>query len=341
MAARHGRVLLRDEETARFGPTDYGYHLPARAYSALLKEIVCGTGVVVRQATSVAPSINDESGAIRSLLIGGEQLIEADLFVDASGPEAALIGRVGRQVEDWRDFFPFEHFSSSTSAAIEPTPVYADLRLSNEGWTELRASTTATHRVEGDRSGDGGDHESPGVRLGAWSANCVAVGSAACRLDPLFDLDLHALQVSLVQLISLFPRSADADADAERAEYNRATRSHFERIRDFQAALYHLAGFATQLPETLRQRLDAFRARGVIAPMEDETFTADQWRALFLGFGVMSESWPPAIDAVSPDVVKQAFRRTLGFVRDKVLAQPTHDELLATRSGPDAAQGDI
>jgi tryptophan halogenase len=160
-----------------------------------------------------------------------------------------------------------------------------------------------------------------------WSANCVAVGSSACALDPLFDLDLHALHLSLVQLISLFP--ATSEMAAERGEYNRSTRLHFERLRDSQAALYRLAGLSAEIPETLQQKIDAFGARGTIAPMEDESFLPDQWRALFVGFGLMPDSWPPAIDTVAPEVVKQAFRRTLGFVRGKVLQQPSHANFLA------------
>jgi tryptophan halogenase len=167
----------------------------------------------------------------------------------------------------------------------------------------------------------------PGLRAKAWSGNCVAIGASACALDPLFDLDMHLVQLGIVHLLSLFPNAAAADS--ERAEYNRTTRSLFERLRDFQAAPYALAGASRTAPDSLRHKVDTFRARGAIAPMEDETFSPDQWRALFVGFGLMPETWPPSIEAVPPERMKEGFRRILGFVRTKVLEQPTHEKYLA------------
>jgi tryptophan halogenase len=143
----------------------------------------------------------------------------------------------------------------------------------------------------------------------------------------LFGLDLHAAQLGIVHLLSLFPTTAAAES--ERTEYNRISRSHFERLRDFQAVPYVLTGASDATPEALLQKLDSFRARGTIAPMEDETFTPDQWRALFIGLGLEPESWPPAIDQTPPDLMKEGFRRILGFVSAKVLAQPTQDNYLA------------
>jgi tryptophan halogenase len=63
--------------------------------------------------------------------------------------------------------------------------------------------------------------------------------------------------------------------------------------------------------------------------MEDETFTSDQWRALFVGLGLMPDSWPPAIDTTPPERMKEGFRRILGFVGAKVPEQPAHDSYLA------------
>jgi tryptophan halogenase len=82
-------------------------------------------------------------------------------------------------------------------------------------------------------------------------------------------------------------------------------------------------------PPSLNHKIDTFRARGTIAPMEDETFASDQWSALFVGLGLTPETWPPAIETVPPERMKEGFRRILGFVRTTVLKQPTHDEYLA------------
>ena len=51
----------------------------------------------------------------------------------------------------------------------------------------------------------------------------------------------------------------------------------------------------------------------------------------------MPESWPPAIDRTPPERMKGEFRRILGFIKDKVLEQPTHDDYLASLCRSEAA----
>jgi tryptophan halogenase len=79
----------------------------------------------------------------------------------------------------------------------------------------------------------------------------------------------------------------------------------------------------------LLHKIDAFRARGAIAPMEDESFVPDSWRAQFLGSGIMPESWPPATDRVPVSRMQDEVRRMLSAIKAKVLEQPRHDAYLA------------
>jgi tryptophan halogenase len=138
-----------------------------------------------------------------------------------------------------------------------------------------------------------------------------------------------------VHLLSLFP--ASEQFTAERAEYNRIMRSYTERLRDFQCAFYALAPFDGEFWQTARHqavppavahKIDTFRARAEIAPMEDESFSPDSWQAIFNGLGIRPESWPPAIDRISPQRFSEAFPRMLEFIKRKVLEQPTHDAYL-------------
>lgn len=349
MAARHGRILLPDAETEAFGRTDYSYHLPAIAYAAMLKSHAHRIGVAIHQTVHIGVDRDGETGAVRAIFPDDDTAVVGDLFVDASGTDAVLLGAtLGVGSDDWRTLFPLDRRLTGLGKCFASVPAYAELRVSLASWTALYASQAATHVVHAYHSEDADEEAAiataaqtcgmalsdivitataPGIRKQAWSGNCVAIGASACAFDPLFDLDLHAVQLGIVHLLSLFP--ATSAADAERAEYNRITRSLFERLRDFQAALYLLAGASTAEPPSLVQKFEIFRARGSIAPMEDETFTSDQWRALFVGCGLLPESWPPAIDATPPERMKQGFRGILAFVRAKVLEQPTQDRYLA------------
>ncbi len=356
VAARNGRMLLPDEATSLFGRTDYGYHLQTIAYAGYLKSIAANLGVRIYQAQRGLVE-RDETGSIAALIIDGSLRIEGQLFVDATGPDAILIGRsLEVPSEDWRQHFGVDRFLAARAPAFTKTPPFAEIRIAGAGWTALHPNQIGTGVLQAyssDFSSDEAALESastaaaapladvsfhavnPCVRSRMWEGNCVAVGGSACVLDPIHDVDLHALQLGIVHLLSLFP--VTGQFAAERAEYNRIMRSHYERIRDFQCAFYALAPFdgefwqrarGQSVPQALSHKIDAFRARGQIAPMEDETFLPDSWQAIFIGLGVAPESWPPAIDRIPPNRFREEFHRTIEFIKGKVLEQPTHDGYL-------------
>jgi tryptophan halogenase len=347
MAARHRRMLLPDEETETFGRTDYAYHLPAIAYASLLKSHAQRLGVAIHHTVQVGIERDSDTGFIRAITPRTGPEIAGDLFIDATGPEAILIGgALGVSSEDWGAFFPFDRRLTARAERFRSVPCYAELRVSPGSWTALYGNQTATHVVRSYRLEDETDKVAvaaaiaesgmalgditiasfaPSVRTAAWSGNCIAIGGSACALDPVFDLDLHSIQLGIVHLLSLFPTTPNGDA--ERSEYNRVARSLFDRLRDFQAALY--APIGASRPESLAHKIGIFAARGAIAPMEDETFSTDQWRALFVGIGLSPDSWSPAIDVTPPERMKEGFRRILEFVGSKVVEQPTQDQYLA------------
>jgi tryptophan halogenase len=359
MAARQARMMLPDEATAVFGRTDYAYHLPALAYAGALKTYACGLGLAARQARDALVERDPESGEIRAVRLDDGTRLEGDLFVDATG-DGLLIGPAQASDPPAAD-----RRLVARAAAFASVAPYSEIRIGEEGWAALHAAPAATYVVHGFASSEQGDDEAfaaaarlsglaladaaveavpTGRRDAAWAGNCIAIGASARAFDPLFGLDLHAVQLGIVHLLSLFP--ATAEFGAERAEYNRITGSAFDRLADLPALFYATNRFAGNFweraravapPAAVLHKIATFRARGEIPPMEDEIFAPDFWRALLVGFGEMPESWPPAIDLTPPDRMKQEFRRMLAFVRDKVLEQPTHDAYLHRLGRSEAA----
>jgi tryptophan halogenase len=356
VAARNGRVLLPDEATEAFGRTDYGYHLQTMAYVGHLKSISATLGVTIYQAQKGLAE-RDDKGSIAAVIIDGSLRVEGQLFIDATGADANLIGQsLDVPCQYWRQYFNVDRVLSARAPAFTTTPPFAEIRTARMGWTALHPNQVATGVVHAYSNGISSDEAalesataasgvkladvsfhsvSPCVRSRVWEGNCVAVGGSACILDPIHDVDLHALQLGVVHLLSLFP--VTGEFTAERAEYNRIMHSCYERIRDFQCAFYAHSSFGGEfwqqardqaVPQALSHKIAIFRARGNIAPMEDETFLAESWQAIFTGLGIMPESWPPAIDRIPPHRFKEEFRRTLEFIKGKVLEQPTHDGYL-------------
>lgn len=360
-AARAGRMMIPDDISDRYCRADYGYHLPAIAYAAGLKSVAARIGVTGYTAREITAVRDAERGTILAVEADGQR-IEGQLFVDASGAEAALVGGVfGVERDSWRAHFPADRVVTARASTFASVPVYAELRASAYGWTGLYPSQTAAHVVHAFSSALISDEDAlhagaaasgldladavlrpadPGCRALAWTQNCVAIGGAACAFDPVHTLDLHAVQLGLINLLACFP--ASDEYAVERAEYNIVMRASFERLRDYQAALYTLArypgafwdaGRANAPSPELAHRIATFRARGEIPPMEHDSVPLDNWRALLVGLGIVPESYAPQIDTTSPDAIKAHFRQMLGFVKETVLRQPTHMAALGRTNG--------
>ena len=300
VAAQNGRMLVPDEATAAFGGADYGYHFQTWSYVAYLKSLASRSGVACHQAREVEVE-RFADGSIAALVIDGSTRVAGQLFVDASGADSILIGRVLQvPLESWRQSFNVDRVLLARAPAFTSIPPFAEVRPSRAGWTLLHPSVAATgvvHAFCGDLLSDAAALESasavagvgladatyhavnPYIRARVWEGNCVAVGSAACSLDPIHDVGMHATQLAIVHLLALFPNCAAFAA--EREEYNRVMRSHYERIRDFQCAYYALAtsegefwrrARAVSVPEPLAHKVASFWTCGHVPPMEDETF---------------------------------------------------------------------
>ncbi|HET9444701.1 MAG TPA: tryptophan 7-halogenase, partial [Steroidobacteraceae bacterium] len=361
-AAKQGRMLVPDPEIEANGFTDYAYHLPAIAYSSLLRFIALRRGVVAHQAREVAAVLRAD-GAIAGIALDGHRRVDGDFFLDVTGEEAQLLSSLAVKRESWREHFVADRVLVAYGQPIQPVPVYSEVRAWADGWVALHPTQMCTHinaayssQILGDGAAlqaaarvarmalNGGAVRTsdPGRSAVAWEHNCVALGAAACVFDPLRCVDLQAVQVGLVHLLHLFP--VQADYEVERAEYNHNMRSSFERIRDFQAAHYALNRYggssfwtrarAQLVSPALQHKIETFRARGAVAAYEDETFTIDDWQALLIGHGVSPESYDPAVERTPQQIMQRELGRVLSFIKAKVEEQPSHSDYLQTVCAP-------
>lgn len=366
-AARHGRMLVPDPATHEYGRTDYGYHLPAIRYASVLKHLAIVRGVKCHETIEVKCHLDACSGAIQYLTLSEERRVTGTFFIDASGGEAALIDAALQVPKDtWCAGFPADRRIVLSGAPFASIPAYAEVRAAPTGWLGLFPSRERMHasfvycsqlctddaalRCASQVAGmplqaASVEQREVGLRAFAWERNCVAIGAACCSFDPLHDLDLQALQMSLVHLLSLFPVSEDYVA--ERREFNRLVREGFERLRDYQSAHYLLNAYAGPFWERARRvhsstqlahKIATFRARGEVPLYEQETFPAESWQALFVGHGILPETDDPLAQTIAPETMKREFRRILRFVRDKVEEQPTHDFYLQSLCGGPARE---
>ena len=122
--------------------------------------------------------------------------------------------------------------------------------------------------------------------------NCVAIGAAACVLDPIEPTALQIVQKGLLTLAKLMPDKSWAGGEAD--EYNRImieTRRAHARLRG--AALscgrprrHAVLGRRCRevgAPDSLAYKMELFAACGRVYLQEEETFSESDWAAAWIG----------------------------------------------------------
>jgi tryptophan halogenase len=138
--------------------------------------------------------------------------------------------------------------------------------------------------------------------------------------------------------MTLFPVEADTFREAEL--YDRIIRRVATNLRDFQLAHYKLnRRFDAPLwdrcrdavvPQTLQRKLNAFAARGRVPLYDDETFQEQDWESLFIGHGLMPQSYDPRVDAVPEQEHIAQVQRRLANIVGLVDAMPQVDDFIAS-----------
>jgi len=350
-AAKHGRFVVHGDATSGFSKARAGYHLDASAYIRLVRQKAIELGVQ-RQAGKLGEVVRSDSGIVSVSLAGGEPLA-ADLFVDASGVDAVLIGKVLEQpLESWSPWFGCDRVLVTSGPKLNPLPAMSRISGFKAGWIgmfPLRDRTPVVAAYDSRRISDAEMLQSasvlcgmrlgdafvapcePGMRSAPWTGNCVAIGEAAVVLEPLDAASLHMIHVGLSHLITLFPVSAEAMLEAE--PFNTSMQNHARNLRDFQIVHYRLNGRLdepfwdrareTPPPPELAAKLDLFAARGAVALYDDETFQEENWASVLIGHGLIPRGYDPQVDTLAPDELIAAFQRMLGFIASTVRDMPS------------------
>ena len=273
VAAKQGRHIVFDEITNTFSHASSGYHFNAKTYIGAVARAAVIEGL--KHHAGLVDQVSIKDGKIQSLRLADGTEIVADLYIDASGTEAALMSKVeshhqefnSREFnnhelnnwESWEEYLPVNRLIVASARALEPLPGFSQISAFAEGWfglhpllnrtgvniaystkyTNSAAAVKQAAALSGLTISDATEsHFAAGMRKKQWIGNCVAIGSSAVSLEPLDATQLHALHVGLSLLRSLFP--ADKNYMPEADIYNEKMRVTLENVRDFQIGHYHL-----------------------------------------------------------------------------------------------------
>jgi tryptophan halogenase len=332
---RQGRFLLPGEP-----PVDgyeYGLVLDLSAQTAMLRAFARHLGV--REAVSKLRSVRHRvDGCVEAIETEAGPLV-ADLFVDATGPDATLRSAVGGDRTDWQRWLPCDRLAIDAAPTTAPPASLDMVEAIDAGWrfriegavqTTTGTCWSSAHNPRGDGIGfAAGSHAEP------WSKNVVAIGDAATVVEPLEWTNLHLALSGIDRLVTMMP---DRDcAPVEIAEFNRQARDEATRVRDFLLLHYVIARrpepfwcdmAAIEPPDTLAHTLTQFTERGRLPFYEEETFARDSWLAVLIGQGVRPRRIDPMVEAIDPAPIAAGMARHREALAAAAGRAPTHAAFL-------------
>jgi len=354
-AAKQARVPVYQEGSELSAA--YGYNLAAVPYTSLLKAHANRLGVNVEAAA--IDDIVTERDRVGAIVLSSGDRIEADLFIDASGPEGVLISRLpGSELESWDEWLPCDRMVVASGAPINPPPLYSQISAFRAGWvglyplqdrTAVIAAYNSKHISEAEiteslpllaRIPIAGEaivsNLRRGLRSRSWIGNCVAVGEAAIGLDPLESLGLYLTHTCISHLMALFPVERNAFPEAER--YNPEIALAGQNLRDIQCAHYALnrrfdEPFWDEYrdhtpPESLERKLEVFSLTAHVPLYDEEPFEEQQWAALLSGAGIVPRRYDPRIDVAPDETLIQKVQQRLRDIAIAVPNMPSADDFL-------------
>ncbi|WP_315760726.1 tryptophan halogenase family protein [Sphingomonas sp. Y38-1Y] len=335
---REGRFV--PPEGGPLGGFEHGLFIDPPAHAAMLRAFARHLGV--REVAGELHGITmREDGFVAAIETNGGT-IEADLFVDCTGPAARLRGALGGEWLDWREWLRCDRLMI---AEQPPVPAAAPLdeaialpfgwrwRVEGLAQTSIGIAYASDHATDDQAAAALGQ---PGevVALSAgsfaqpWRGNVVAIGDAATRVEPLEWTNLHLAHSAIDRLVTMMP-GRDCAA-VEVAEFNRQGAAEAMRVRDFLALHYLTARRPEPFwqpatpPPSLAHTLGQFAERGRLPHYEEETFARDSWLAVLLGQGVLPRRTDPLIEAVPPGPVAAGMARHREAILAAARRAPTH-----------------
>jgi tryptophan halogenase len=358
--AEMGRFMTPGTDPTRVQSTfRYAYQFDATRYARFLRQYSEANGVVRTEGKVVDVKLHSLTGSVESVTLDRGETIGADLFVDCSGFRGLLIEQqLKTGYEDWSQWLPCNRAVAIPCETRGPVIPLTRATARAAGWqwriplqhrvgnglvycSDFISDDAATEFILANLEGPALAAPNKlrfvtGKRRKLWNKNVVAIGLSGGFLEPLESTSIHLIQEGITELIQLFPDKGFAPSDAD--EYNRRMDVNFERVRDFLLLHYvatqrddspmwqHFRNLA--LPESLREKMEAWTTRGFIVKYEFGVFLPPSWIAVMLGQNLQPRGYDRRADAAPRDVLVNNAAAILQGVRAAAQSAPEHADYI-------------
>ncbi|MBX7541220.1 tryptophan 7-halogenase [Qipengyuania sphaerica] len=323
---------------------EYGYQIDPLDLADLLarKDL---PGNVTRIRGEIA-SIEVDEGRIRSIVLSDGNVVDAQFFIDATGPSGRLMDALGNG-------FEAERTVGFAQSAQECDQLGSALRLVQEkpyGWqsqTHLQGrilnfalfhpdQAGAVNPALGSHSGALSGQLDLGARAEGWRGNCASIGHANCVIEPLTPAPMILLSRDIERLLQLVPITTDMEVEAR--EFNRLLGDDIEHCGIFGRAFYEVENApetdfwrqarARRLPSKLERKLEQFGSRAILVSYDLEPFNKEDWTILHYGMKRKPERSHPFLDGIDMPAAQRRLDEMSQAIRKLSLKVPPHERYL-------------
>ncbi|WP_018415844.1 tryptophan halogenase family protein [Teredinibacter turnerae] len=337
---------------------NYALHFDAVKVAKYLKRFSEALGIQHVMETVVDASLHD-NGFIDSLTLKDGRRLAGDFYIDCTGTNALLIGKVlNTQYLNWNNYLLCDSAVIVQSDNSYDIPPYTKAIAHENGW---RWEIPLRHRL-----GNGYVYSSEfctpnqaenklleqvqnpaldslrhfqfqaGRREKLWNKNCLALGFAGGFLEPLESTAIYLSLKGIESFLELYPDNQCSLAIAN--EFNRRMAIEYENIRDFIILHYCISGRSDSpfwqknktmdVPRALLEKIALYQAQGRIYRNDLDLFKSSSWHAVFDGMGIVPDFYNPLIEGSNFKEVLNILSEVRGLMSKMAAGLPAHREYL-------------
>ena len=353
--AKNNNFAPSDPQNSRY---HHAYHFDAALYARYLRDVATELGVERIEGKMTHVDLDGESGNIAAIHLASGVAVRGDLFLDCTGFASALLGRaLETPFVDWSHWLLCNSAMAVPSRRVgAPTPFTRStahaggwrwtiplqhrsgngMVYSSDFWSDDEARKALLGSLDGEPLAEPRLFRfTSGHRKQFWNRNCVGIGFASNFLEPLESTGLQLIVMGVLKLLRFFPeRTVDP---VLRDEYNRLSTCEIERIRDFIIAHYYLsrrpepvwaACRDIEIPDSLRHKLDVWKASGQIALGEAESYMEPSWLAILLGNGVIPGRYDVSADRYPLEQIRAGMKLRREEIMRSAQMVTSHQEFI-------------
>ena len=300
---------------------EYGYHFIPAEWRHFLSQKLEGSRL--NMLSGDIESVDRALDRIHSLTLTGNTKVEADLFIDCTGPNSKINQNKIMGERRLRALASFKTDADVNASSRRVTGA-------DYGWYSETIFQNGTQRLtifapesEAQALDAHGRKDEPPIEapIGhvskAWQDNCLALGHSAAILEPLSPAPMTLLIRDIERLLELIPNSEDMTVEAR--EYNRRFADDYVHGSIFQDGFFEDVGLKLTsywttankmaVSPKLTQKISQFVSRGTIVQYDLEPFGKEDWVQQHFGMGRLPRRYDPLADKAQEVQILQTFHK--------------------------------